>query len=100
VDRLAAGRFVRPGRSQPALGAEPLPFSRQQIEERSRADSLAVRGYRFPPVSVGFSGDTHMDWEFLRYMPYFTSTASNAGYTCGVTISADITEASGARSCT
>lgn len=32
---------------------------------------------RYP---VGFSGDTHMDWEFLRYMPYFTATASNVGF--------------------
>ena len=37
-----------------------------------------IGSHRYP---VGFSGDTHMDWEFLRYMPYFTSTASNAGYT-------------------
>ncbi|MPM13722.1 hypothetical protein SDC9_60081 [bioreactor metagenome] len=37
-----------------------------------------IGSHRYP---VGFSGDTHMDWEFLRYMPYFTATASNAGYT-------------------
>lgn len=37
-----------------------------------------VGSHRYP---VGFSGDTHMDWEFLDYMPYFTATASNAGYT-------------------
>ena len=33
--------------------------------------------HRYP---VGFSGDIHMDWEFLDYMPYFTSTAANVGY--------------------
>ena len=33
--------------------------------------------HRYP---VGFSGDTHMDWEFLDYMPYFTATAANVGY--------------------
>lgn len=37
-----------------------------------------IGSHRYP---VGFSGDTHMDWEFLDYMPYFTATASNAGYT-------------------
>lgn len=33
--------------------------------------------HRYP---VGFSGDTLMNWEFLRYMPYFTATASNIGF--------------------
>lgn len=36
-----------------------------------------IGSHRYP---VGFSGDTHMDWEFLDYMPYFTATAANAGY--------------------
>ncbi len=34
--------------------------------------------HRYP---VGFSGDTIIDWESLNYIPYFTSTASNVGYT-------------------
>ena len=34
--------------------------------------------HRYP---LGFSGDTKMIWEFLQFMPYFTFTASNAGYT-------------------
>ena len=29
---------------------------------------------------IGFSGDSYTTWETLRYMPYFTSTASNVGY--------------------
>jgi beta-phosphoglucomutase len=33
--------------------------------------------HRYP---VGFSGDIHMDWEFLDYMPFFTATAANVGY--------------------
>ena len=33
--------------------------------------------HRYP---VGFSGDTLMSWEFLHYMPYFTSTAANIGF--------------------
>lgn len=34
--------------------------------------------HRYP---LGFSGDTIVTWETLRYLPYFTATASNAGYT-------------------
>ena len=34
--------------------------------------------HRYP---IGFSGDTVMSWASLNYQPYFTSTASNIGYT-------------------
>ena len=34
--------------------------------------------HRYP---LGFSGDTFATWESLRFQPYFTNTASNAGYT-------------------
>ena len=33
--------------------------------------------HRYP---VGFSGDTVVTWESLKFQPYFTSTASNIGY--------------------
>lgn len=33
--------------------------------------------HRYP---IGFSGDTHVTWESLRFQPYFTATASNIGY--------------------
>ncbi|MDR1703697.1 MAG: glycoside hydrolase family 31 protein [Clostridiales bacterium] len=33
--------------------------------------------HRYP---VGFSGDTYATWESLDFQPYFTATASNAGY--------------------
>ena len=29
---------------------------------------------------LGFSGDTHDEWDVLRFLPYFTATASNVGY--------------------
>lgn len=29
---------------------------------------------------LGFSGDTYDTWEVLRFLPYFTATASNVGY--------------------
>ena len=34
--------------------------------------------HRYP---LGFSGDTVCSWASLKFQPYFTSTASNAGYT-------------------
>lgn len=37
-----------------------------------------IGSHRYP---VGFSGDTLVTWNTLQYLPYFTATASNAGYT-------------------
>ncbi|MBF0777696.1 glycoside hydrolase family 31 protein [Streptococcus cuniculi] len=34
--------------------------------------------HRYP---VGFSGDTIISWDSLKFQPYFTSTSSNIGYT-------------------
>lgn len=34
--------------------------------------------HRYP---IGFSGDTHVTWDSLEYLVYFTATASNIGYT-------------------
>lgn len=34
--------------------------------------------HRYP---IGFSGDTIISWDSLKFQPYFTSTASNIGYT-------------------
>ncbi len=36
-----------------------------------------IGSHRYP---VGFSGDTFCTWESLAFQPYFTSTASNTGY--------------------
>ena len=36
-----------------------------------------IGSHRYP---VGFSGDTVNSWESLDFQPYFTATASNAGY--------------------
>ncbi|MBQ8150489.1 MAG: alpha-xylosidase [Clostridia bacterium] len=36
-----------------------------------------IGSHRYP---LGFSGDTHVTWETLQYLPGFTATASNAGY--------------------
>lgn len=37
-----------------------------------------IGSHRYP---LGFSGDTHITWATLKYLPYFTATASNCGYT-------------------
>lgn len=37
-----------------------------------------IGSHRYP---VGFSGDTIITWKTLAYLPYFTATASNVGYT-------------------
>ena len=51
-----------------ANSATPLILSRY----------AGVGSHRYP---LGFSGDTEICWEALRYLPYFTATASNIGYT-------------------
>ena len=48
-------------------GKRPMFFSRYS----------GPGSHRYP---VGFSGDTAITWEALDYQPYFTSTASNIGY--------------------
>ncbi|MDY4186515.1 MAG: glycoside hydrolase family 31 protein [Candidatus Borkfalkiaceae bacterium] len=46
---------------------EPLTLSRY----------AGIGSHRYP---LGFSGDASMTWDTLRFLPYFTATASNAGY--------------------
>ena len=48
-------------------GKRPLTFSRY----------AGLGSHRYP---VGFSGDSFSTWESLRFQPYFTANASNAGY--------------------
>src|SRR3954453_6657620 len=48
-------------------GRRPLTFSRY----------AGVGSHRYP---IGFSGDTLISWASLDFQPYFTATASNAGY--------------------
>ncbi len=48
-------------------GRRPLTFSRY----------AGIGSHRYP---IGFSGDTWITWESLDFQPYFTATASNAGY--------------------
>lgn len=48
-------------------GKRPLTFSRY----------AGIGSHRYP---IGFSGDTISNWESLAFQPYFTATASNAGY--------------------
>ncbi len=48
-------------------GRRPLTFSRY----------AGIGSHRYP---IGFSGDTVITWKSLDFQPYFTATASNAGY--------------------
>jgi alpha-glucosidase (family GH31 glycosyl hydrolase) len=52
---------------------------RKQVRQRpfifSRWGGLG--NHRTP---IGFSGDTHVDWDSLDFQPYFTATAANVGY--------------------
>ena len=48
-------------------GKRPMFFSRY----------AGPGSHRYP---VGFSGDTHITWDSLKFQPYFTATASNIGY--------------------
>lgn len=49
-------------------GKRPLTFSRY----------AGIGSHRYP---IGFSGDTFSTWDSLKFQPYFTANASNAGYT-------------------
>ena len=49
-------------------GKHPLIMSRY----------CGIGSHRYP---IGFSGDTVISWATLEYMPYFTSTSTNVGYT-------------------
>ena len=48
-------------------GKRPMFFSRY----------AGLGSHRYP---VGFSGDTIITWDSLKFQPYFTATASNVGY--------------------
>lgn len=48
-------------------GKRPFTFSRY----------CGVGSHRYP---IGFSGDSIVTWETLRFQPYFTANASNVGY--------------------
>ena len=49
-------------------GKRPLTLSRYS----------GLGSHRFP---LGFSGDTICSWKSLKFQPYFTASAANAGYT-------------------
>ena len=67
-------------------GVDPLwvlnHYHTVHCEEAGRRPLILSRycgpgSHRYP---VGFSGDTVISWESLRFQPFFTSTASNIGY--------------------
>lgn len=75
------------GRKTKTPGLDPLwalnhfhYLDRQRNGERALILSryAGIGSHRYP---LGFSGDSHMSWSALDFQPYFTSTASNCGYT-------------------
>ncbi len=74
------------GRKTKTPGLDPLwalnhfhYLDRQRNGERPMILSryAGIGSHRYP---LGFSGDSHMSWSALDFQPYFTSTASNCGY--------------------
>ena len=54
-------------------------------QRRQRPDTRPVNFSRYGGIGagrmpVGFSGDTHINWESLAFQPYFTATAANVLY--------------------
>ncbi|GAB2025149.1 glycoside hydrolase family 31 protein [Lactovum odontotermitis] len=68
-------------------GADPLwQLNRYQYEDSQKLhpDNVILSRYAGPGshrYPIGFSGDTVISWASLDFQPYFTSTATNIGYT-------------------
>lgn len=74
------------GQSTAIEGVDPLwllnDYHYKDINTEEKRSIILSRyagpgSHRYP---VGFSGDTVISWESLKFQPYFTSTASNIGY--------------------
>jgi alpha-glucosidase (family GH31 glycosyl hydrolase) len=74
------------GKSTQVPGLDPLwALNHYHTQDAARNGKRALilsryaglGSHRYP---VGFSGDTFVTWKSLRFQPYFTSTAANAGY--------------------
>ncbi len=62
------------------LDSVKSPYIQMGNSERGLTFSryAGLGSHRYP---IGFSGDTVVSWDSLRFQPYFTSSASNVGYT-------------------
>jgi alpha-glucosidase (family GH31 glycosyl hydrolase) len=67
-------------------GLDPLWMLNQAHYEDSKRDNkrgfifsrwAGLGNHRYP---IGFSGDSIVSWESLKFQPYFTATAANVGY--------------------
>ena len=74
------------GLSSAVPGLDPL-WSLNHFHSLDNADHgpglilsryAGIGSHRYP---LGFSGDTYMTWDSLRYLPGFTADATNIGYT-------------------
>jgi len=55
-----------------------LDNGREQKRPLILSRYAGIGSHRYP---LGFSGDTACNWKVLKFIPYFTSTATNVGYT-------------------
>ena len=74
------------GSDSPIKGLDPLwALNHYHLMDNARGGKRGLLLSRFAGAGshrypLGFSGDTVMGWEALRFQPYFTATASNIGY--------------------
>ncbi len=61
------------------LAAQRADESGKRVNDRPMIFSRFA-GYGSQRYPIGFSGDTYITWESLKFQPYFTATASNVGY--------------------
>lgn len=55
-----------------------LDIAKEQEKPLILSRYSGIGSHRYP---LGFSGDTYVTWESLDFIPYFTATATNVGYT-------------------
>ncbi len=75
------------GKKSKIKGLDPLwALNHYHYTDNSRDGKRGLILSRFAEpgsqrYAVGFSGDTYINWNCLRFQPYSTATASNIGYT-------------------
>lgn len=55
-----------------------LDNAKTQVRPLIMSRFAGVGSHRYP---IGFSGDTVMNWESLSFLPFFTATSANVGFT-------------------
>lgn len=75
------------GKNSGVKGLDPLwALNHYHYLDNGRSDKRGMILSRYAQVGshrypLGFSGDTMVSWSCLKFQPYFTANAANAGYT-------------------